>query len=512
MSPRALLLSPDDQAVSAITGVLQELSVSCERPLDGPTAAQKLHSQAYDLVLVDCDNLPAAKLIFDVCRRKRVGANSIPIAIVDGRAGLPTAFRLGAELILTKPVSKDQARNTIRAAVGRIKKEEPAAAAAEVPEASEPATLESVAQAAAASATLTPSVPASTPAEPAQPETPLVTNLAPETESVTTEASAVVPAPLLTAELAQAASVSDTPPVLEESAPSLPQQAEEEPISGEGPLFAELDQKLDQKKELPPPPVFSSYQPRPRAKAKKSHAFRTVLLLIILAAVASTTAWIYVPEFRQAVTPWLGRAKAFIVKRAPVTFSVRQVPAPANVSTPAPGAAVAGPGSATSSPTEADGNQAPGVAPAAASAGQQPPATVGQTTTGAPTGAAPVAGTTTPATTATPQEKASPGQVELAGAKDALVLSSKGAAKRLIHQVAPAYPAEARARGIEGTVVLKALVNANGVVQEIRAVEGNPILTEAAINAVKQWRYAPFERDGKRLPFQTIVLVDFPQP
>src|ERR1700704_1598856 len=121
--PHALLLSPDDQAVSAITGVLDEMSVSCERPLDGVSAAQKLNSQTFDLVLVDCENLPAAKLIFDVCRRGKNGNNPVPIAIVDGRAGLPTAFRLGAELILTKPVAKDQARTTIRAAVSRVRKE-----------------------------------------------------------------------------------------------------------------------------------------------------------------------------------------------------------------------------------------------------------------------------------------------------------------------------------------------------------------------------------------------------
>src|ERR1700731_1228827 len=125
--PHALLLSPDDQAVSAITGVLEEMSVTCERPLDGVSAAQKLNSQTFDLVLVDCENLPAAKLIFDVCRRGKNGNNPVPIAIVDGRAGLPTAFRLGAELILTKPVSKDQARTTIRTAVGRVRKEPPAA-------------------------------------------------------------------------------------------------------------------------------------------------------------------------------------------------------------------------------------------------------------------------------------------------------------------------------------------------------------------------------------------------
>src|SRR5215470_8801703 len=123
--PHALLLSPDDQAVSAITGVLEEMSVTCERPMDGATAAKKLSSQSLDLVLVDCENLPAAKLIFDVCRRGTSGHSPIPIAIVDGRAGLPTAFRLGAELILTKPVAKDQARTTIRTAVNRIKKDEP---------------------------------------------------------------------------------------------------------------------------------------------------------------------------------------------------------------------------------------------------------------------------------------------------------------------------------------------------------------------------------------------------
>src|SRR5271157_391132 len=121
--PHALLLSPDDQAVSAITGVLEEMSVTCERPLDGLSAAQKLNSQTFDLVLVDCENLPAAKLIFDVCRRGKTGNNPVLIAIVDGRAGLPTAFRLGAELILTKPVAKDQARSTIRTAVSRVRKD-----------------------------------------------------------------------------------------------------------------------------------------------------------------------------------------------------------------------------------------------------------------------------------------------------------------------------------------------------------------------------------------------------
>src|SRR5215470_3984746 len=163
----ALLLSPDDQAVSAITGVLDEMAVSCERPLDGASAALKLNSRNFDLVLVDCENLPAAKLIFDVCRRGKDGNSPVPIAIVDGRAGLPTAFRLGADLILTKPVSKDHARTTIRTAMSRTRKDEAAAATPSVDDAAAiaihetvaetaPEPIEEKAMAAAAPATLAP--------------------------------------------------------------------------------------------------------------------------------------------------------------------------------------------------------------------------------------------------------------------------------------------------------------------------------------------------------------------
>src|SRR5712675_928933 len=171
--PHALLLSPDDQAVSAITAVLEEMSVTCERPLDGPSAAKKLNAQSYDLVLVDCENLPAAKLIFDVCRRSQTGTNPVPIAIVDGRAGLPTAFRLGAELILTKPVAKDQARTTIRTAVSRVRKEdstrtihpfEDASAAMEQPAIPEKHAL--AAAAASSSAGIVDNAPAAIPAQP----------------------------------------------------------------------------------------------------------------------------------------------------------------------------------------------------------------------------------------------------------------------------------------------------------------------------------------------------------
>src|SRR5882672_2995785 len=210
--PHALLLSPDDQAVSAITAVLEEMSVTCERPLDGPSAAKKLNAQSFDLVLVDCENLPAAKLIFDVCRRSQTGTNPVPIAIVDGRAGLPTAFRLGAELILTKPVAKDQARTTIRTAVSRVRKDESTRTIQPFEDASaapaQPATLENFALAAAAAASSSAGIVENAPA--AISTEPMAVTMSSAIEEIAAPPAAPKSPSVLVNELARPASIPET--------------------------------------------------------------------------------------------------------------------------------------------------------------------------------------------------------------------------------------------------------------------------------------------------------------
>jgi protein TonB len=94
----------------------------------------------------------------------------------------------------------------------------------------------------------------------------------------------------------------------------------------------------------------------------------------------------------------------------------------------------------------------------------------------------------------------------------AVILSSKGAEGRLITRVTPKPPAGAQSSGAEGTVVLKTIVDENGKVAGVRLVEGSASLATAAVQAVKQWRYRPFIRDGKAQPFQTVVIVDFQRP
>jgi periplasmic protein TonB len=61
----------------------------------------------------------------------------------------------------------------------------------------------------------------------------------------------------------------------------------------------------------------------------------------------------------------------------------------------------------------------------------------------------------------------------------------------LIHRVQPDYPAVAIAMGLSGTVELQARIGTDGTVQELEVISGNPILAQAAVQAVQQWRYQP---------------------
>lgn len=509
MSSRALLLSPDDQAVSAITGVLEELSVSCERPLDGGSAAQKLNSQSFDLVLVDCDNLPAAKLIFDVCRRTRAGV-SIPIAIVDGRAGLPTAFRLGAELILTKPVAKDQARSTIRTAVNRLRKEEPARAAQPVEpasaEAAAPAVPEKWAQAAAAvgsvsslAKTVEASVPVASPVS--APATEPVMSEPVISEPVMTEP--VIPEPIMSKPVmpepaipepvipikmssaaVDAAVVKDA--VVPEPAPSsliLSAKVGGSPSSLPAPQQRPSDDlvlaELERAETEPEPAIFSSYA-KPQ-KSKQGHGLLVAALLLVLAGGGFYAAWMYQPGFRGLVEVQLGRVMAL-----------------AGTANQFMGSG-AHPQTAPRPRVKASTPQTPPAAPQA-SASSTGPVSADTSSPARP----PAESIAAPAAAAT----AAPEKTDLAGENEAVILSSKGAEKRLVHRVEPAYPPEVRSQGMEGTVVLKTMVNESGTVEGVRLIEGNPALADPAISAVKQWRYKPYVRDGKAKRFETIVLLD----
>jgi len=86
------------------------------------------------------------------------------------------------------------------------------------------------------------------------------------------------------------------------------------------------------------------------------------------------------------------------------------------------------------------------------------------------------------------------------------------AAVQLIHRVEPSAPPLARQARLEGSVVLQITIGNKGTVETIRVISGHPMLTQAAIDAVKQWRYNPFLENGEPTVVNTKVTVNFSPP
>lgn len=80
---------------------------------------------------------------------------------------------------------------------------------------------------------------------------------------------------------------------------------------------------------------------------------------------------------------------------------------------------------------------------------------------------------------------------------------------RLLRQVQPVYPSIARAAHISGPVVLQATIGKNGAVKNLDVVNSNPLLDQAAMDAVKQWRYKPWILNGEPVEVETEITVNF---
>ena len=79
----------------------------------------------------------------------------------------------------------------------------------------------------------------------------------------------------------------------------------------------------------------------------------------------------------------------------------------------------------------------------------------------------------------------------------------------LIYQVKPAYPPIARQTRTQGVVVLEAIIDRDGSIQSLRVISGHPLLTQAALDAVKQWKYRPTLLNGEPIEVITTVTVNF---
>jgi TonB family protein len=130
MGYQALLFCPEEKLARVVSQVFSELDFTIE-PVHEPFAAvKKLMTQRYDAIVVDCENEQNASLLFKSARNSSSNQSSLAIALVEGQAGVAKAYRIGANLVLTKPINVEQAKGTLRVARGLLRKNSDAAGAA----------------------------------------------------------------------------------------------------------------------------------------------------------------------------------------------------------------------------------------------------------------------------------------------------------------------------------------------------------------------------------------------
>jgi TonB family protein len=111
---------------------------------------------------------------------------------------------------------------------------------------------------------------------------------------------------------------------------------------------------------------------------------------------------------------------------------------------------------------------------------------------------------TTSASTASTSNDTTVAPVPLAAQKALVPLG--GAQGLVIHGSAPLYPAAARQAHIEGSVLLRAVIGKDGNASNLRVLSGHPQLIQAALNAVRQWRFTPYSTSGE--PVDATAQID----
>ena len=122
MTFQSLLVCKDEQATDVLTSVLAGfgLGVQC---CGYPDALCRLTEQKFDAVIVDYDDPHSAALVLQNAFQVSAGNNTVTVALLDDKTKVRHVFGAGANFVLYKPVSQQQAEASLRAAIALIKRE-----------------------------------------------------------------------------------------------------------------------------------------------------------------------------------------------------------------------------------------------------------------------------------------------------------------------------------------------------------------------------------------------------
>lgn len=122
---QALLVSKDDLTAETLIQALAQFGVAVDRSNAADVALTRLEEERFDQVIVDFDDPETASLLLEACRRL-VGPDRTPpvtIALLNEVSQIRSILGAGAHFVLTKPVTCEQAQNTLRAATALLKRE-----------------------------------------------------------------------------------------------------------------------------------------------------------------------------------------------------------------------------------------------------------------------------------------------------------------------------------------------------------------------------------------------------
>jgi len=556
MGYQALLFCPDEKTARTVTQVLSELDFSvipCTEPF---AAVKKLMAEHFDAVVVDCDNEQNATLLFKSARNSPNNHAALAVAVVEGQAGVAKAFRIGANLVLTKPVNVEQAKGTLRVARGLLRKSEaskstpgtagaaakPAApsmptlqrTAPTLPTAGAPGPVAPSAVAAAAGipihkSTELPRVMASAPSEINETDVEILDDgneeiasasaVAPEVGpqvKIAASKPEVLPSPgqRLASSGGYGASAASAPAPARESKPIAPERTAStvsaEPKNSVEKVAASESNVAIEEISAPAPaiPLGGSIDTKSAAGGNKKILLAVVAVALV--AAGGYEAW-----------SLLGRGDAAVpahVAAQPVTNAAKVTPGvPAAVAAPSDTPSVASPAPEATESVVRSNKIVETEEPAVKGAAKPIAIKSGGSRRGAKSGAAADAPAPSMAGIAAAGNSAALPSLMVSGGAPAPVLQnlhvSQGVSRGLlVKEIPPAYPATALHMRIEGAVELLATITKNGDISAVKVLSGDPQLSHAAAEAVKKWKYKPYLLNGEPVEIQTQVTVKFKLP
>jgi TonB family protein len=561
MGYQALLFCPDEKTARTVTQVLNELEFSVEPCIEPFAAVKKLMGQHFDAVVVDCDNEQNATLLFKSARNSSSNQTSLAVAVVEGQAGVAKAFRIGANLVLTKPINIEQAKGTLRVARGLLRKAEPGkpgvpaasapAAAAPTPGKPAPAPAKPISAVRPATPPATPKptqVPVAKPAPAAWPAAVAASSAPVQNEPEPIEISNE-PAPAPIASAPAAAPVQQAAPEARTAAPAFgaatggaasapaPARKAPEPLATEQPLDKAADALFEKPAttEVAAPVIGSapSFSFGGATSEAESAGGKKKIFIGVAAAVVLVGAIVGYTQLK-------GHSSA------PATTTVATAPAPVNTQPAKPSAQAAAPGAnpvsaaqvpttsasddTESAPQDITLHSSPATTKTSKAAASGPSKNVvteedapaplvvrggkasghGAKSVAAEVAAPSLAGMA-PGTTPPPSFVPTTNNA-FKPVLQTLNISQGVSQGLLLKKVSPSYPPNALRMRIEGTVELLATVSKDGNISRVKVVSGDSQLTKAASDAVKQWKYKPYLLNGEPVEIQTQITVNFKLP